>query len=183
VRSNYCWADEAMDSTLEKAYAAPFTSVNDRDDRSDPGPDGVRLAGVLLLIAAAVAGATWVVQLLWNWSPRWTAVLEAVAQIGLGVGLLRRGRQWALPTLVILGAFAALPILHVWSAFTRAGIAVLIGPIVFASARMLPPGLLLIGRPGAARVKAAVAVFIAGEVLIVAAAVLQMLLVERMANR
>jgi hypothetical protein len=112
------------------------------------------------LILAIVHGVVWAARLVLNLPVSWFAPTHAVVQLALGVGL-RRSSAVALRVGTILlqvGADALFTAPQVARAF-REGMpaVVLLPPILGVTLRAVPFALLLLGKPGSARRRAAVA--------------------------
>jgi hypothetical protein len=150
-----------------------------------------RVAGTLLLIGSGLALITWAVQWRWGWTPLELAVAEAAMEAVLGIGLLRFGRTWTLPTLTFLTMTVVLSCVQTavqtsW-VFSESGIAnfltVLSVPLMLGALRLAPFLLLLTGKQTNVRYRAAIVVFALQQLIEIAVAGLAVFVGEWMATR
>lgn len=152
-------------SDLQEPYSAPVADVNAGGVAAPWSPDAIRVAGVLMLIAAASTVAVWAVSLVFNWTPSWTTALTTVTQAALGLGLYRVGRQFVIPTLLFLVGLLALSLAPMAKVALQTSIVYFLGGAMMGSIKVAPFLLLLLGRPERARVKLAIVLFVVAELI------------------
>jgi hypothetical protein len=126
--------------------------------------DSTRTAGVLFLIGSAVTAAAWLVQSRWGWTPEALGIAQEIAQIALGVALIRFQRKAAFPALAFVAAIAIYPVFRAAFVLNLTGltawITVMSVAVFGGLLRLLPPALLLVGNPNHRRRTAAIVIFV-----------------------
>lgn len=162
---------------MRDPYAPPAEDEPDEDVDGDDETESrtesetstainpTRTAALIFIIEAALACATSAAGLFFGFVPSPLAILVAVVQVALGVGLLRYGRKLVPATvfaiagaLIYQGALSAILLQRHPRASTLAV------PLAHHILVFSPPLLLLLGRPGRWRIRIAKAAFV-GAVL------------------
>lgn len=157
------------DPNSQSAFAPPSAPSDLPEPPSDAQDgNGVRTAGILLLVESAVAVISWAAQ--WYATegglPTGTALGATILRAMAGIGLLWLGRRVVVLALTLALVAALGPVVHVLPVFVRYPSAALLLPsVVRTSLAMLPPLLLLVGRPGRTRQRVAIGLFVFAHVL------------------
>ena len=153
---------------IQAAYEPPLVDDDEpieKSEASDAQWPGLNTAGVLLLIRTGI-DIVFAIVGSWLGSPvTWTGAFAIIASLGIAFGLWLRGKPFRLPTLGYLGLDVMLPIVNGLRFLEQLQVGSLVAPTLSRLFHAIPLLLLLIGRPSPRRIRSAVRLFIAFELL------------------
>ena len=142
-----------MTESIRKAYEPPAA-----DEESTAKPKALHrasvLAGWLLLVQQGVVIGDGVVELLLGWRLWWFTWVPVSVGLAIGIGMVRRGRRYAGLALLWLGLLTTIQLVQLpgrWRGYDPTELLFPAGVVAFF--------MLLVGKPGRARARFAVALF------------------------
>jgi hypothetical protein len=119
----------------------------------------MRVAGGMVLTGAGVNIASAVVEACYGMTVSSSGGFVTIAAVGIGAGLWLRGKPFRLPALAYLGLDVTLPILNAVRFVDHPRLSTFGGAVVVRFIAVSPMLLVLLGRPGRRRIRAATLLF------------------------